>query len=37
MASAVTTTAELEALDLEKLEERFAVLEQAYSAKFKQP
>jgi len=30
------TTAELEALGLEKLEERFTVLEQTYSAKFKQ-
>ncbi len=36
MAGAVTTTAELETLDLQKLEERFTVLEQAYAAKFKQ-
>ena len=32
----VSTTAELEALGQPKLEERFAALEQAYSAKFKQ-
>ena len=36
MGSVITTTAELEALGLEKLEERFTVLEQTYSAKFKQ-
>lgn len=36
MGMAVSTTAELEVLGQPKLEERFAALEQAYSAKFKQ-
>jgi len=32
----VTTTTALEGLGLEKLAERYAVLEQSYAAKFKQ-